>query len=323
MMKTVSHSTGGSPVVKNVSIDEGHAEQRLDNFLLSQLKGVPKTLIYRIIRKGEVRVNKKRAKAGLKLTGGDIVRIPPVRVAAEKEKPVPGVQFSRLLEASVLFEDDVLLVLNKPSGIAVHGGSGVRLGVIESFRQMRPDCRFMELVHRIDKDTSGCLLIAKKRSMLRYLHEEIREGRMHKVYQSLVAGRWPSRKKVVTAPLLKNVLRSGERIVTVSEEGKASRTWFDVLETFSGSTLVQATLDTGRTHQIRVHARSVGHPILGDPKYGDEALNKVMKRQGVDRLMLHAWHLGLTLPDGKKVKFTASLPSDFSEGLRVLRELNV
>lgn len=300
-----------NPAVKYIGIDEDRAGQRLDNFLIYMLKGVPKSLVYKIIRKGEVRVNKKRAKAHVKLHKNDIVRIPPIRVAAKKEATQLNLKFAQTLERSILFENEKLLVVNKPSGVAVHGGSGIHLGLIESFRKLRPEEHFMELVHRIDRDTSGCLLIAKKRSMLRYLHEEIRQGRVHKVYQAWVIGVWPANKKIVSLPLQKNILQSGERMVVVSEDGKPSTTRFNVLKSFSNCTLMKIILETGRTHQIRVHCQSEGHPVVGDSKYGDDAFNKEARKKGMNRLMLHAWQLRFTLPNGEAVEFIAPPPESF------------
>ena len=305
-----------SPGVRFLTVDEDQAGQRLDNFLRVVLKGVPKTRIYRIIRKGEVRVNKGRAKAETKLQGGDVVRVPPVRVSEAKMPVVPGMDVARKIEAAILFEDETLLVLNKPSGLAVHGGSGVSLGVIEALRQLRPDCRFLELVHRIDRDTSGCLLVAKKRSMLRHLHAQIREHHVLKVYNALVNGRWPARKEAVSAPLKKNVLQSGERMVSVNPEGKASRTRFKVLERYSEATLVEASLETGRTHQIRVHTQHAGHPILGDSKYGYEQTHQLAEKSGLNRLFLHAARVGVNLPSGEYREFSAPLPDELVEVLR-------
>ncbi len=312
-----------SPVVdvrvRFVEVDDERAGQRLDNFLKLHLKGVPKTRIYRIIRKGEVRVNKGRVTADYRLAAGDNVRIPPVRMAEKAPAPSPSAGMSGAIEQSIMYEDDALLVVNKPSGMAVHGGSGVSLGVIEALRAMRPESRFLELVHRLDRDTSGCLLIAKKRSMLKHLHVQMQSGKTEKIYQLLVTGRWPNRRQTVKAPLLKNTLRSGERIVVVHPEGKASVTHFQVLERLDGCTLVEARLETGRTHQIRVHSRHVGCPIIGDEKYGDDEVNKTMKRQGVRRLFLHAARLKVQLPDRREMVFEAPLPEDLCEGLQQLR----
>ncbi len=275
------------------------AGQRIDNFLRSQLKGVPKTLVYRILRKGEVRVNKGRIKPEYKLQAGDVVRIPPLRLA-ERNEPIPlSTSLLERLEAAIVYEDKALLVLNKPAGIAVHGGSGLSFGVIEALRQLRPDVPELELVHRLDRDTSGLLMVAKKRSMLRHLHAELRGDGVDKRYLALVCGRWDSGKKQVNAALLKNTLRSGERMVEVSDEGKEALTLFRVVRRFADvATLVEARPVTGRTHQIRVHARHAGHPIAGDAKYGHDEFSRIIRELGGNRLFLHAWSLRIRLPDG-------------------------
>jgi len=282
-MKSMNHA------VRHIRIDADLAGQRIDNFLRTQLKGVPKSLIYRILRKGEVRVNKKRIKPDYKLQGGDEVRVPPVTVS-EQPAPVPSARLNRIaaLEQQILYEDNALLVLNKPSGMAVHGGSGLQFGVIEALRALRPDARFLELVHRLDRDTSGILLVAKKRSMLRALHQQLRDKTIQKDYLCLVRGQWQMRTRSVTAPLRKNVLASGERIVRVSADGKPSETRFRIARRFAAATLVTASPVTGRTHQIRVHTQHAGHPIAGDDKYGDAEFDQTMKAHGLNRLFLHA-----------------------------------
>ncbi|MCW8887263.1 MAG: 23S rRNA pseudouridine(955/2504/2580) synthase RluC [Motiliproteus sp.] len=297
------------PAVRWVEIDQDSCDQRIDNFLIAQLKGVPKTMIYRILRKGEVRVNKKRVKAPYRLQPGDLVRIPPVRVSTSKTPATVGQGLAKSLEESILFENDQLLVVNKPSGLAVHGGSGISLGLIEALRQMRPQSKFLELVHRLDRDTSGCVMVAKKRSALKALHADLREGRVDKIYQALVVGRWPNRKRKVNAPLRKNELKSGERVVKVSQDGKDSLTEFQVLRRFADVTLIEAKPITGRTHQIRVHTQFAGHPIIGDDKYGDDELNKRMKQQGIKRLFLHAHQLKIRLPNSRE-RITVSAPLD-------------
>ena len=282
------------------------AGQRIDNFLRTQLKGVPKTLIYRILRKGEVRVNKGRIKPEYKLQAGDVVRVPPLRLA-ERDEPAPLAQgLLERLEAAIVYEDKALIVLNKPAGIAVHGGSGLNYGVIEAFRQLRPEAKEIELVHRLDRDTSGLLMIAKKRSMLRHLHEALRGDGDDKRYLALVRGNWPAARKQVRAPLMKNNLRSGERMVEVNVEGKDALTEFRVLRRFGDfATLVEASPITGRTHQIRVHAKHAGHSIAGDSKYGDEEFTREIRELGGKRLFLHAHSLQVKLPEGNILKVEA------------------
>ncbi|MPY26290.1 23S rRNA pseudouridine(955/2504/2580) synthase RluC [Shewanella psychropiezotolerans] len=291
------------PKVQLVTIDEDHLGQRIDNYLMTKLKGVPKSMIYRIVRKGEVRVNKKRIKPEYKLQDGDIVRIPPVRVSDKSERPGPSAKLTKVsqLEDRIVFEDKSIIVLNKPSGIAVHGGSGVDFGVIEAMRALRPTQKFLELVHRLDKDTSGVLLIAKKRSALRHLHDQLRFKKMQKDYQALVKGTWQARDKVIKAPLLKLTLKSGERIVRVNQEGKECETRFKILQRYQGATLVQASPVTGRTHQIRVHCQYAGHPIACDDKYSEQRFDDTMRVHGLNRLFLHAAQLRFTHPGTEEI----------------------
>lgn len=297
--------------VRFVEVDPDQAGQRIDNFLRTQLKGAPKSLIYRILRKGEIRVNKKRVKPDSRLAAGDVIRIPPVRISERGEAAPVGNGLAEHLEQAILYESDSLLVINKPSGLAVHGGSGVSLGLIEALRQIRPDSRFLELVHRLDRDTSGCIMVAKKRSMLRFLHDALRHRQVHKIYQALVVGRWERRQQVVDAPLLRFELKSGERMVKVHEDGKPSVTRFQVLRRFQDvATLVEARPLTGRTHQIRVHTQFAGHPIVGDVKYTQDADNASFRAMGVKRLMLHAARLELELPDGEKLSVSAPLDQE-------------
>lgn len=271
-----------TPAVHFIAISADEAGQRIDNFLRTQLKGVPKSMIYRILRKGEVRVNKKRIKPEYKLEAGDEVRIPPVRVAEREEENVsPKLTKVAALEGAIVYEDDHILVMNKPSGTAVHGGSGLSFGVIEGLRALRPEARFLELVHRLDRDTSGILLVAKKRSALRSLHEQLREKGMQKDYLALVRGQWPSHVKAVRAPLMKNILQSGERIVKVNSEGKPSETLFKVEERYAIATLVKASPVTGRTHQIRVHTLHAGHPIAFDDRYGEAEFDMQLSGTGL------------------------------------------
>lgn len=283
--------------VQYVTISSENEGQRIDNFLITLLKGVPKSMIYRILRKGEVRVNKKRIKPEYKLIDGDCIRIPPVRTAVKAETHLsPKLTKIANLEKAIIYEDDVIIAINKPSGIAVHGGSGLSFGVIEGLRTLRPDAKFLELVHRIDRETSGILLIAKKRSALRSLHEQLRLKQMHKDYLALTKGDWPSSCKVVQAPLYKNVLKSGERIVCVNQEGKPSETRFKVEERFGFTTLIKASPVTGRTHQIRVHTQYTDHPIAFDDRYGDKVFDEQLVTTGLNRLFLHASHVQFTHP---------------------------
>ncbi len=316
------------PQVKTVLVDQDSAGQRLDNFLMRHLKGVPKTHVYRIIRSGEVRVNKGRASADSRVQAGDMVRVPPVRIServAEKTQAMADIvaRGAPAREFAILFEDDHLLAIDKPAGVAVHGGSGVSFGVIEQLRMARPQAKFLELVHRLDRDTSGILLIAKKRSALTNLQDQFRERETGKTYLALVVGRWPANKKVLDKPLHKYLLPDGERRVKVvsrdDPNGMPSVTLVRVRDTTSiGFTLLEVTIKTGRTHQIRVHLASEGNPIAGDEKYGDFDLNKTLLRSGkrpsLKRMFLHAWRLQFNHPaSSERVELTAHLPSDLEE----------
>ncbi len=288
-----------TPRVRHVTVDERGDGQRIDNFLLRELKGVPRTLVYRLLRKGEVRINKGRAKAGRKLVAGDVVRIPPVRLPEAAEAGAPPAWQIEKIEKSIIYEDKLLLIVNKESGLAVHGGSGISFGVIELLRASRPGEKSLELAHRLDRDTSGCLMLARRRSALRTLQQLQREGRVRKRYLALLAGRWNRDRQQVKAPLKKNTLKSGERVVRVDAAGKAAHTEFWVVRRFADATLVEAELKTGRTHQIRVHAQYLGTPILGDEKYGDEQANRQFRKLGLKRLFLHAASLRFPWPDRK------------------------
>lgn len=290
------------------TVSDEEAGQRIDNFLMTQLRGVPKSLVYRIVRKGEVRANKKRIKPDYKLQMGDLIRIPPVKINERPELPSAKLEQVAALESAIVYEDDALLLVNKPSGLAVHGGSGLQFGLIEGLRALRPKEKSLELVHRLDRDTSGLLLVAKKRSVLRHLHEQLREKSVTKQYLALVRGQWQKRVRSVEAPLKKNTLKSGERIVRVDADGKASLTRFRIQQRYKEGTLVEASPVTGRTHQIRVHALHAGHPIAQDPKYGDEAFDTAMSERGLSRLFLHAWKLRFCHPVTQKdVAFEAPL----------------
>ncbi len=319
-MTTDREQTGMASGVRFEEVDERGAGQRQDNYLLRVLKGVPKTRIYRGLRKGEFRVNKGRARADYRLSEGDIVRIPPIRTPAAGEAPrIPG-YWTAVLKDRVVYEDDGLLVIDKPSGLAVHGGSGLDYGLIECLRQARPDDRSLELVHRLDRDTSGLILVARKSLVLRDLHKQLREDRVDKRYLALVAGEWPRSRRRVEAPLAKNTLRSGERLVRVSKEGKPSVTEFAVIERFGRATLMEAKPVTGRTHQIRVHAQYAGHALLGDEKYADDSGAALSRELGLKRLFLHAQSLTFRLPGGGRLKLEAPLDQDLEQILEKLRK---
>jgi 23S rRNA pseudouridine955/2504/2580 synthase len=305
-----------------LEIDAESAGQRVDNFLIAHLKGVPKSHVYRILRTGEVRVNGGRRQAQHRLQVGDVVRIPPLRMPQREEIEIPQALVQQRLADRILHEDDDFLVIDKPAGMAVHGGSGLAYGVIEGLRKIRPEAKFLELVHRLDRDTSGCLLIAKKRQALRALHELFRaDHQIDKVYQALLCGVWARKHWLVDAPLKKNILQSGERMVRVAKDGKPARTEFRRLRKFAAATLVEAHLHTGRTHQIRVHAQSMGHPIACDERYGDEALNQAFRRLGLKRLFLHAAALAFEHPSTRKpFRVEAPLPSDLQNFLKQLPE---
>lgn len=307
----------GNPAVRMLTVSADYAGQRVDNFLKRELKGVPKSKIYNILRRGEVRVNKARVKPDYKLCEGDLLRIPPVRVA-ESVSVQASDNLLEIIKKSIIYQDADLMIVNKPSGLAVHGGSGVSLGLIEAMRQLFPEQRHLELVHRLDRDTSGCVILSLRRSVLKQLHElfKARKG-IDKRYVALVSGKWPARKQRVDAPLQKNVLQSGERMVRVELGGKRSLTEFSLLERYPGASLVEARPVTGRTHQIRVHCQYAGHSILGDDKYCSEDESRVFKDQGLKRLFLHARSLGFTLGE-RRIEVEAPLPHDLSNLLKNL-----
>lgn len=304
--------------VKNLTVDEESAGQRLDNFLLRHLKGVPKTHVYRIIRTGEVRINKGRASADTRVQTGDLVRMPPVRVST----PSPDAPVAPGREFPILFEDEQMLAIDKPAGVAVHGGSGVSFGVIEQLRQARPGARMLELVHRLDRDTSGVLLVAKKRSALTRLQDQFRDRETGKTYLALVKGQWPTNKKVIDLPLQRYLLPSGvgegERRVRIAHKDDANAqraiTLVRVARLVGDYSLLEVTIKTGRTHQIRVHLASQGYPIVGDDKYGDFELNKRMSAEGLKRMFLHAWRLQFVHPQlGKPQTLQADLPPELQQ----------
>ena len=327
----MNHIIGASaptpaPSVKTLTVDEDSAGQRLDNFLMRHLKGVPKTHVYRMIRSGEVRVNKGRASAEQRVEAGDLVRLPPVRVSAQvqakADAPAPAREFP------VLMEDEAMMAIDKPAGVAVHGGSGVSFGVIEQLRRARPALANLELVHRLDRETSGVLLVAKKRSALKNLQDQFRDRETGKTYLALVLGLWPSNKKVIDTPLMKytipNGVGEGERRVKVvgkdDPNGMRSITLVRVARTVGPYTLLEVTIKTGRTHQIRVHLASQGHPIAGDDKYGDFEHNKLLQKMGLKRMFLHAWQLKFQHPQSHRpVSLQAPLPPElknFVDGIQ-------
>jgi len=318
-----SNSTIISHQVTYLTIQSEQAGQRIDNFLITHFKGVPKSHVYRILRKGEVRINKGRVKPTYRLKSGDYLRLPPIRLS-HTEKTTPHEQALQTLQQSILHEDKYLIVINKPAGMAVHGGSGISYGVIEGLRALYPQARFLELVHRLDRDTSGCLMIAKKRSILNQLHNLLRSGHnIKKEYLALVKGRWKAHKTKVDAPLEKNILQSGERIVKVTPEGKTATSQFHLEKQYAMASLVKVSPITGRTHQIRVHAQYAGHPILGDTKYGDETMNQKIKQYGLKRLFLHASRLEIHLPESDyHLSMTAPLPPVLQEVLQNLENAN-
>lgn len=301
------------PEVRRELVGDEAASQRVDNFLLRRCKGVPKSHVYRILRSGEVRVNGRRVGPEYRLQTGDEVRIPPLRMA---ERAAPGL-LANPRQFTVLFEDDALLALDKPSGVAVHGGSGISFGVIEQLRQQRPDSRFLELVHRLDLETSGVLLLAKKRSALTALHALLREGETHKTYLALVKGRWPDPLRNIRLPLQKYLTREGERRVAVSDAGKEAHTLVRLHARWENFSLLEVELKTGRTHQIRVHLAHLGYPLCGDDKYGDFNLNKELARLGLKRMFLHALQLAFQHPGGSGLlSIQAPLPAELAAFVR-------
>ena len=304
-----------SNTVKMVEISSDQAGQRLDNYLLTKLKGVPKSHVYRLLRSGQVRVNKGRKKPSYRIQPGDSVRIPPVRTADPHEAVIPDSVLT-LLENARLFENNDILVLNKPAGIAVHGGSELKFGIIEAIRQTHPD-QFFELVHRLDRETSGCLVLAKNRTTLNTLHQALRNEAQHehlprveKTYLALLAGLWQQGDKTIELPLRK-IRRSGEHRVEVSDDGQQAISHFKLVQHYHNASLMQIQIETGRTHHIRVHAAASGHAVAGDSKYGDAAFNKEMKKLGLQRLFLHASHIVLPLGEGLSVH--APLSEDLSQ----------
>ncbi len=302
--------------VQFVTAGPADENRRLDNYLMARLKGLPRTRIYQMLRRGEVRVNKGRAKQNYRLQQGDIIRIPPVVLEAPADRGRPPRYLLEMVEKATLYEDQDLLLLNKPSGLVVHGGSGRTFGVIELLRHLRPGAENLQLVHRLDQDTSGCLLLCKSVPRLKMLQDDFREGRVTKKYLALLRGN-PGKKPVdVSAPLKKNVLSSGERVVKVDDSGKSAMSTFSRRRAFSSSCLAEVLIATGRTHQIRVHASHIGHPVAGDEKYGDENFNSALRKRGLKRLFLHASELTLMPGSRQELQIKAPLPADLEEFLK-------
>ena len=298
--------------VEFLTVDLEREGQRLDNFLMSYLKNLPRSRLYRLLRTGQVRINKGRVKPNYRLKRGDIIRIPPVSLPIKDVPPIISNSLKTLLIKSIVFENENLLVLNKPAGLAVHGGSGLSLGLIESMRQIRPECNHLELIHRLDKETSGCLLIAKKRSVLLECHAALREKTTKKIYQAIVVGKWNKGIHSINAPLKKNILKSGERVVSSSPDGKVSETQFELLKYNKNFSFIKAVPITGRTHQIRVHTKLAGHPILGDSKYGDFNLNSEMLRKGFKGMFLHAKSINIKIQN-QYFEFESRLPASWDK----------
>lgn len=317
----MANSPPAPPSVQFIDIRADQAGQRIDNFLITLEKGVPKSRIYRALRKGEVRVNKGRIKQTYRLQAGDQVRVPPLRVSEKVVITELSESLTDALENAILMEDDDILVINKPAGLAVHAGSQIQLGVIEAMRIIRPENRFVELVHRLDRDTSGCLVLAKSRTALLNLQQQMKASETDKRYLTLTRGKWPAQENIVDLALQKNSLSSGERMVVPDINGKKSKTLFEVKQEFSGCQLVAAKLYTGRTHQIRVHSASQSHPVAGDEKYGDREFNKRLRQYGLKRMFLHAWQLSLKHPiSDEPLTFNAELPDTLKDVLKQLEK---
>lgn len=306
--------------VQYLQISEQHSGRRLDNYLFYQLKNVPKSFIYRLLRQGEIRVNKKRCRPDYRLQTDDELRIAPIRMPTPTNQAArPSEKLIAALKQATLFDSPTLLIINKPSGVSVHGGSGVHCGLIEALRFIYPNETYLELAHRLDRDTSGCLIIAKKPSILREIHCLLQQGDVKKTYHALTFGHWRQQKTIIDAPLKKFTAIGQEHLVKVQSDGKAAKTIFYCLEQFDAADLMQVSLITGRTHQIRVHAKYAGHSLAGDEKYGDKAFNKLAYQQGLKRLFLHAHSLTFTLQQ-QKIEVQAPLPADLQHYIDFLRQ---
>ncbi len=309
--------------VQHIRITRDEAGQRIDNFLMRRLKGVPKSHIYRILRKGEVRVNKKRIKPEYKLIADDEMRLPPVRYSEHRKRCPPDTVLKRV-ESRIIYEDDRVMVLNKPSGLAVHAGSGVNYGVIDALRSLQPG-KPLFLAHRLDRETSGCLLIARDRPAMLSLHKAIHDGEVDKYYTALLMGNWGRGKQIIDIPLQRNGIRDGRRLIQADEKGKRAVSIFYPLREYAGgehattATLMKIRLVTGRTHQIRIHAREIGHPLAGDRRYGNGSFNQEMQANGLQRIFLHAWSVDFPHPDdGRKTQIESPLDEDLQQVLNRL-----
>lgn len=308
--------------VRHIVIARDEDDQRIDNFLINQFKGMPRSRVYRLVRKGEVRVNSKRVSAFYRLKVGDKVRVPPVYLEEKAKALPPSKDTAALLSNRILFEDENFMIINKPCGMSVHVGSTVRMGVIEALRHMYPELKHLELAHRLDSETSGCLVLAKKRKILREVHELLRNGEIKKIYLTLTAGKWAKSERVVDVPLTKDYRDGGKHVVEVRRDGKSALTIFSTVKAFKSSSLMEVALHTGRTHQIRVHAAHQGHPVAGDDRYGDAEFNLSMRRLGLKRMFLHAQSIEFILPSlQQRIKVVAPLDSELEALVKKL-ELN-
>lgn len=319
-MDETGRGPGNKSRAKHVTVNDDSAGQRIDNFLITYLKGVPRARIYRMLRKGEVRVNKKRIDAFYRLLSGDVVRIPPVFLEEKASLAPPSAATSALLAGRVLYEDDNILIINKPAGMSVHAGSTVRVGVIEALKHMYSRLPQLELVHRLDSETSGCLIVAKKKRILREIHSLLREGKVRKIYWTLTKGKWKDSELRVDVPLQKDYQDGGKHVVEVKKEGKSALTVFRTLKSFAReASLMEVNLYTGRTHQIRVHAQHQGHPVAGDDRYGDPEFNRQVRKWGLKRMFLHARQIDFTLPSlNQRITVEAPLDPELDEIIKVL-----
>lgn len=310
--------------VKFYTITEDEEGQRIDNYLMNKLKNVPKSRVYRIVRKGEVRVNKKRIAPSYKLQAGDEVRVPPMFLEEKAVQAPPSRATKTLLSERILFEDDNFLIINKPSGMSVHAGSTVRVGVVEALRHLYPKLVNLELAHRLDSETSGCLVLAKRKKILREVHELLREGKVSKIYWALTMGKWARSERVVDVSLHKDYRDGGKHVVEVDKHGKSALTVFSTVTEFTGASLMEVKLYTGRTHQIRVHAAHQGHPIAGDDRYGDLEFNKLARRRGLKRMFLHARSIEFTLPSlNQHITVSAPLDAELEDAIQAFKQASV